>query len=221
MRKLIRGIVEYRRRIRPAYRKRFARLALGQKPDALLVACSDSRVAPNLFASTEPGDLFVVRNVGNLIPRYQGRKGKPDQSEGAALEFAALVLHVKDIIVCGHSSCGAMGALINGPRAKTAAHLKRWLGHARPAVRKLKAGFRMKADIPQHDQLSQLNVLQQIENIRSYPAIARLISAGKLRLHAWWFDIAAAEVLHFESHEEGFIAIDGAEAARLLRGLGR
>ena len=217
MHKLIRGIIEYRKRIRPAYRKRFARLALGQRPDALLIACSDSRVAPNLFASTEPGDLFVVRNVGNLVPPYQRRERRPYwQSEGAALEFAALVLRVKDIIVCGHSSCGAMGALLDGPKARTASHLKGWLGHAQPAMRKLKAGFRMRADIPRTDQLSQVNVLQQIEHIRSYPAIARLISAGKLRLHAWWFDIAAAEVLHFEPREERFVAIDEREAARLL-----
>lgn len=218
MRKLIRGIVEYRKRTRPAYRKRFARLALGQKPDALLIACSDSRVVPNLFASTEPGDLFVVRNVGNLIPPFGGRDGRHYPSEGAALEFAALILRVKDIIVCGHSSCGAMGALLDGLQAKTAVHLKGWLGHARPAVERLRAGIRMKADLPQDDQLSQINVLEQIAHIRSYPAIARLVKAGKLRLHAWWFDIRAAEVLHFKPGENRFVVIDEREAARLARG---
>lgn len=219
MRKLIRGIVEYRRRLRPSYRKAFARLALGQKPDALLVACSDSRVAPNIFASTEPGDLFVVRNVGNIIPRYTGRSGKPFRSEGAALEFAALILGVKDIIVCGHSSCGAMGAILDRPLGKTAVHLKGWLGHAGPAFKKLDAGLRMKSDIPRRDQLSQINVLEQLEHIRSYPAINTLVASGRLGLHAWWFDIAAAEVLHFEPRKGRFVAIDGPEASRMLKAL--
>ena len=162
----------------------------------------------------------MVRNVGNIIPRYVGRGIKPCQSEGAALEFAALVLRVKDIIICGHSSCGAMDAILNGSQAKTASHLKRWLGHTGPAVQKFKASSRMKANISRSDRLSQINVLQQLEHIRSYPAIKRLISVGKLRLHAWWFDIAAAEVLHFEPREERFVVIDAPEAARLLRKLG-
>ncbi|MBI4677168.1 MAG: carbonic anhydrase [Elusimicrobia bacterium] len=220
MRKLIRGVVGYHERVRPLYRRRFARLALGQKPDALLVACSDSRVAPNIFASEEPGDLFVVRNVGNLIPRYAGRGGKPCHAEGAALEFAALALRVKDIIVCGHSSCGAMRALLEGPPVKSAAHLEGWLSHAGPVVRRFEAGSRLDAAIPRVDRLSQFNVLQQIEHIRSYPAIERLVRAGRLRLHAWWFDIAAAEVLHFEPRQGRFVVIDAPEAARLLRRFG-
>ena len=218
MRKLIMGIVDFRERMLPQYAEKFRNLALTQTPDALFITCSDSRVVPNLFASTEPGDLFVVRNVGNLIPPSEGRDGIHCQSEGAALEFATLVLRVKAIIVCGHSSCGAMGDLIKDS-AKMAAHLKNWLSYALPAVKKLKAGFRMKADIPRTDQLSQLNVLQQIEHIRSYPAIAQLVSTRRLRLHAWWFDIAAAEVLHLKPREERFVAIDEREAVRLLSGL--
>jgi len=113
-----------------------------------------------------------------------------------------------------------MGALLDGPQAK-AAHIKGWLSHAGPAVKKLKTGLCMKADIPRSDQLSQINVLQQIEHIRSYPAIKRLVSAGRLRLHAWWFDIAAAEVLHFNLREERFVIIDQPEAMRLLREIGK
>lgn len=215
MRKLIQGIVEYRRRIRPAYREKFARLALGQKPDALLIACSDSRVVPNLFASTEPGDLFVIRNVGNLIPPFRDRNER-GLSEGAALEFAALILGVKDVIVCGHSSCGAMEALLAGRRRRRSACLNGWLASALPALERLDAGARIKAGLSRSNQLSQLNVLQQLEHIRSYPAIGKLVSTGTLRLHAWWFDIAAAEVLHFRPDGKGFVAIDETEAARLL-----
>src|SRR4051812_40289676 len=108
MKKLIHGIVDFRQRALPGYREHFARLALGQKPDALFIACSDSRVAPNVFASSDPGDLFMVRNVGNLIPPC-GECGVSDgdQSEMAAIEFTLSNLTVSDIIVCGHSECGA------------------------------------------------------------------------------------------------------------------
>ncbi len=111
MRKLVQGIVEFRRSRRPDYAETFSRLALRQKPDALYIACSDSRVQANVFASTEPGDLFVVRNPGNLVsPAGADGKSLSDESEAAAIEFALDVLEVRDIIVCGHSGCGAMAA---------------------------------------------------------------------------------------------------------------
>src|SRR5438067_7318172 len=113
MKKLIRGIVEFRKNVRSGYRETFAHLALGQAPDALLIACSDSRVVPNLFASANPGDLFVIRNVGNFVPPAGGDGGSwNDGSEAAGIEFALSKLPVTDIIVCGHSECGAMQALL-------------------------------------------------------------------------------------------------------------
>src|SRR2546425_13171604 len=107
MRKLVQGIVDFRKSRRLDYAETFARLALRQKPDALYIACSDSRVQANVFASTEPGDLFVVRNPGNLVsPAGPDGKSLSDESEAAAIEFALDVLEVRDIIVCGHSGCG-------------------------------------------------------------------------------------------------------------------
>src|SRR5579859_1890618 len=115
MRKLIQGIMDFRKNRRPEYKETFARLALGQSPDALFIACSDSRVAVDVFASTEPGDLFVVRNPGNIVsPAAADGLSVADESEAAAIEFAVSMLKVRDIIVCGHSSCGAMGGLIRG-----------------------------------------------------------------------------------------------------------
>src|SRR5436305_14266568 len=109
MRKLVRGIVDFSNRVRPTARQNLAGLALGQNPDALFIACSDSRVAVNVFASTEPGDLFVVRNPGNIVsPAAADGLSVADDSEAAAIEFAVLQLAGRDIIVCGHSSCGAM-----------------------------------------------------------------------------------------------------------------
>src|SRR5947207_15949364 len=106
MLKLIKGILKFRRERREAVKDVFAELALGQKPDTLFVVCSDSRVAVNVFASTDPGDLFVIRNVGNMVPPC-GEQGHTMESEGAALEFALDSLQVRHIVVCGHSACGA------------------------------------------------------------------------------------------------------------------
>src|SRR5881394_3962269 len=104
MKKLVHGIVDFRKNVRPRYKDTFAQLALGQSPDTLFIACSDSRVVPNLFASTNPGDLFVVRNVGNLIPPCDSKGVSiADESEAAAVEFAVLTLQVRDIVICGHS----------------------------------------------------------------------------------------------------------------------
>ena len=218
MKRLIQGIVEFRKKVRPGYRETFARLALGQSPDALLIACSDSRVAPNLFASTEPGDLFVIRNPGNIIaPCGEGGRSMADESEAAAIEFCTLALNVTDIIVCGHSECGAMRILAEGkPPGYPAPHLQAWLRHAEGALRQVKAGANLKADLPHHNRVSLLNVLQQLENLRTYPVVRDRLAAGRLRLHAWWFDIAQAEVLAYEAQSGQFIIIDDDEAERIL-----
>src|SRR3989338_1385797 len=134
MKKLLKGIVEFRQKVLPGYRERFAQLALGQKPDVLFIACSDSRVVPNLFTSTDPGDLFVVRNVGNLIPPY-GEKCNPSRngSEAAAIELALKDLQVSEVIVCGHSECAAMQAILKGREHVATPYLRSWLRHGEPA----------------------------------------------------------------------------------------
>ena len=221
MKRLIRGIVEFRKKVRPGYRETFARLALGQSPDALLIACSDSRVAPNLFASTEPGDLFVIRNPGNLIaPCGEDGRSTSDESEAAAIEFSLLALDVSDVIVCGHSECGAMRILAEGMRDLPAPHLHAWLRHAEGALREIRDGARMNADLEIHNHLSQLNVLRQLDHLRTYLVVRDRLAAGKLRLHAWWFDIAQAEVSAYEEQAGRFVVIDEAEAERLLERLG-
>jgi len=114
----------------PGYREIFVRLGLGQSPDALFVACSDSRVAVNVFASTDPGDLFVVRNVGSLVPPYEeNAQPTADESETAALEFSLNTLSVSNIIICGHSECGAMQALVAGRENVKTTRLREWLSH--------------------------------------------------------------------------------------------
>jgi len=217
MKKLVKGIVEFRQKVLPGYREKFAQLALGQAPNALFIACSDSRVAPNLFASTDPGDLFVIRNVGNLIPSC-GSDGlsTADESEAAAIEFAVDNLHVTDIIVCGHSECGAMHALVQGRDKITSPHLRQWLRHGEPALDKLANWTQGHGGQTSANVLSQLNVLQQIEHLRSYPVVKEGLAAGRIKLHAWWFELRNADVFAYEESLGEFILIDEKEAERIL-----
>jgi carbonic anhydrase len=220
MKKLIRGIVDFRKNRRPLVKETFAQLALGQRPDTLLIACADSRVVPDLFASSDPGDLFVVRNVGNLIPP-SGEPNTPagDDSEAAAIEFALLNLPITEIIVCGHSECGAIDALIQGRAKVRAPRLRAWLRHGEESLERLPVN-RLDSSVQPHNQLSQVNVLQQIEHLKTYPIVQERLREGTVRLHAWWFDIKEADVYEFDSAEDRFKLIDEFYADLLLERAG-
>jgi len=216
MRKLIEGVLQFRNALTPDKRQTYARLALGQKPDALLITCSDSRVAPNVFASTDPGDLFVVRNVGNLVAPWKEGDTSGANSVAAAAEYAVNVLNVPDIVVCGHAECGAMHAVLGGRDKVNGTFVKDWLAHGEPSLRKLRLGQQINPDLPPHNTLSQLNVLQQMEHLASYPVIQERLKSGKLRVHGWWFDIGQADLYAYEPAQHRFLLIDEEEAARLI-----
>jgi carbonic anhydrase len=217
VKKLINGIVDFRKNVRPAVKDTFALLALGQRPDCLFIACSDSRVVPNLFASTEPGDLFVIRNVGNLIPPYdEGNDGPHFGSEAAAIQFALSNLPVTEIVVCGHSDCGAMGALAHGHSPGDARALSCWLRHGQNSLKKLDSGDKLGSHLERHNQLSQINVLEQLEHLKSYPLVHERLASRKLRLHGWYFDIKGADVYAYEPSAERFQLIDETYAKTLL-----
>ena len=210
MKKLIEGLAEFRRTKRAAYRERFSRLALGQSPDCLFFACSDSRVVPNLFASTQPGDLFVVRNVGNLVPPCDPTGlSMADQAEGAAVEYALEVLGVNDIVVCGHSECGAMLAVLEGGVPPGARNLEEWLDVGRASLPRLSGGSAVGAGLSERNRLSQLNVLQQLDHLRTYPSVDRRLTEGTLRLHGWWFDLTQVEVLAYREDADRFLSVVG------------
>ena len=214
MKNLIEGIVDFRRNLTDDYRKLFAKLALGQKPDALFIACSDSRVVPNLFASTNPGDLFVLRNIGNLIPPSSA--DNDDNSAQAAIEFSIFSLKIADIIVCGHSECGAMLALAEGVDGGCCPHLASWLKYGDESLSRLKSGFTLNPLLSEHNQLSQVNVLQQMEHLSGYPFIRERLEKKQIRVHGWWFDIEKADVYCYEPGVNQFVLIDESEARLIL-----
>ena len=218
MKKLIQGIVDFRCSNQKNYRESFSYLATGQSPDALFITCSDSRVVPDTFASTNPGDLFVLRNVGNIIPPCdQHGVSISDEAEAAAIEFSVLGLNVSDVIVCGHSECGAMQTLMNDRHKVETPNLKSWLRHSDPALEELKLGHTLNSALTDYNQLSQLNVLLQMKNVRTYPGVQKRVAEGTLTVHGWWFDLARADVYAYEEDMNRFILIDEKEAEKLLK----
>ena len=219
MKKLVQGIVKFRREMRPEYREQFAHLALDQNPDTLFVACSDSRVVPNTFASTDPGDLFVVRNVGNIVPQEEASKIPAAAGTAAAIEFAVKRLGVANAIVCGHSDCGAMKALATGSEGNSGP-LAAWLRAAGDSLSELEKRPELAPERTRQDRLSQAHALVQLEHLRSHAAVREAEAAGRLQLHAWWFDLAGADVHAWEPELGRFTLIDEAEAEKILARLG-
>lgn len=215
MRKLIQGIVDFRKNLTEENRSLFAKLALGQKPDTLFIACSDSRVVPNLFASTNPGDLFVLRNIGNLVPPFAS--SNLDHSASAVIEFAVFSLNVSDIVICGHSECGAIQAICKDIDSHYCPHLKSWLKFGEESLKKVKKGITLNPSLSEQNQISQINVLQQMEHLSTYPFIRQRLERKELRIHGWWFDIAKADVYCYEQDVNQFVLIDEDEAHHILQ----
>lgn len=221
MKKLIKGIVDFRRKSITDYRRKFSKLALRQSPDALLVACCDSRVVPNIFASSDPGAVFVLRNIGNLIPPYQ-KNNPSDSSVAATIEFSLASLNVSDIVICGHSECGAMLSLIENNDAPTTQNscLSRWLENAASSYQRFKDGsFISATKTIACNHLSKINVLQQLDNLKTYPLVTERLERNNLRIHGWWFDLATANVYYYNQVYRDFILINDKEAQNILASL--
>jgi carbonic anhydrase len=218
MKKLIKGIADFRKNSLIEYRNKFAKLAIQQSPDALFIACCDSRVVPNVFASSDPGDLFVLRNIGNLVPTYQPNPktiAKIDTSVAASIEFSLLSLNVQDIIICGHSECGAMYSLMEHNTCQVPA-LDIWLKNAVSSYKRFKNTPSKIIDLTPCNLLSRINVLQQLDNLKTYPLVTERLQNNKLRIHGWWFDLATANVYYYKQKTKAFVLIDEEEAKNIL-----
>src|SRR5579863_10070232 len=205
---LIEGYRRFRRQQWPERRATFERLAVGgQSPRTMVIACSDSRVDPTMIFSAEPGELFILRNVANLVPPYQ-----PDlafHATSAALEFAVRVLEVTDLIVMGHAMCGGIGVLLQGAPPGAGDFLLPWMRIAEPAKRRVLA--RGGAD-PQTD-CEQESVRLSLENLLTFPWVAERVAAGKLKLTGSVFDIRSG-VLELLGADDRFAAVDSRLRAR-------
>ncbi|MFF2012058.1 SulP family inorganic anion transporter [Streptomyces sp. NPDC058195] len=198
--RLISGLSSFQRNTAPLVRAELARLAVeGQRPSQLFITCADSRLVTSMITASGPGDLFTVRNIGNLVPLPNAESG--DHSVGAAIEYAVDVLKVESITVCGHSGCGAMQALLGaGPDADNPpTSLWRWLRHGLPSLKRMAsrhhAWARISGRLPADalEQLCLTNVVQQLDHLRAHESVARRLAEGTLRLHGMYFHVGEAQ----------------------------
>ncbi|MFD4552343.1 bifunctional SulP family inorganic anion transporter/carbonic anhydrase [Streptomyces sp. NPDC058466] len=218
---LARGISAFQRNTAPLVRDELARLAReGQRPSQLFLTCADSRLVTSMITSSGPGDLFVVRNVGNLVPLPGKESG--DDSVAAAIEYAVDVLKVRSITVCGHSGCGAMQALLTSEPGGAPTPLKRWLRHGQPSLERMAAKDRPwarlagRAPADAVEQLCLTNVVQQLEHLRAHESVARALREGVLELHGMYFHVGEAQA-YLLADGEGDELFDHVGAAEDMR----
>lgn len=205
--KLIRGNMSFRREYVAGAKDFLDRLASeGQSPSALFVGCSDSRVVPELLTSSSPGDLFVVRNVANIVPPADETRSLGDDSVGAAIEYALAVLGVEHIVVCGHYGCGGIRAVVEHHTPPNSPNLADWLSHAKsPAARAATSGHTGDALI---DRSVEENVEEQIANLATYPLVRAQLDAGKLQLHGWVYNLRSGHLLVWNPFDDRWAAAD-------------
>lgn len=205
MQKLVQGIHQFQANIFSSQRELFERLASnGQHPETLFITCSDSRINPNLITQTDPGELFILRNAGNIIPAYGAANG----GEGATIEYAVCALGIKDIIVCGHSLCGAMNGLLHQDGLSDMPSVKAWLSHAETTRRIMRDKYQHLSGEALITATVEVNVLVQLENLRTHPCVASGLARGEIKLHGWVYKIQTGQVFAFDPNESQFISVE-------------
>lgn len=202
MKKLLRGLQEFKDHYYASHLELFQQLPQGQRPRVLFITCSDSRINPNLITQTELGELFIIRNAGNIIPPF----GAANSGEGATIEYAVHSLGIKHIIVCGHSHCGAMKGLLHlNDLQEEMPLVYNWLKHAEATRRLVRENY----SHYQGDELLEItiaeNVLTQIQNLKTYPVIQSRLYQGKLHIYAWIYHIGTGEVLAYDAETRSYV----------------
>jgi carbonic anhydrase len=202
--KLIQGIHDFQADDFRPLKGLFETLARGQSPETLFITCSDSRIDPNLLTKSQPGDLFILRNAGNIVPPHSSQAG----GEGATIEFAVAGLGVKDIIICGHSHCGAVKGLLDPSMVQSLPAVAQWLTHAEATKRIIEDNY---SDLSGQDRITaaiEENVLVQLENLRTLPCVKSRLVKGNLRLHGWVYKIETGEVFAYDRVDGQFVPLE-------------
>jgi len=195
------GFLRFKKEVFPAKRQLYRELASGQKPHSLFITCADSRVVPNLIMQSEPGDLFLCRTVGNLVPPY----GSPSEGGVASsIEYAVQALAVEHVVICGHSDCGAMKAVLHPERLTSLPATASWLRHASAARAVVFDTYQdLSEDILLH-LLTEENIVAQLEHLKTHPAVASRLARGELQLHGWLYHIHSGEISAYNRHTGAF-----------------
>jgi carbonic anhydrase len=217
MQKLITGLLDFQNEGFNKHKTLFETLAEGQNPLALFITCSDSRVDPSLLTGTDPGDLFVLRTAGNIIPPYNNALG----GEATTIEYAVQVLKIRDIIICGHSQCGAMGGLLTPESIANLHAVKAYLEHAQPCLSIVEDKYSHIAD--KDTRLARTieeNVLLQLEHIETHPSVTDAVGRGDLKLHGWVYQFETGEVSAYNAEKNAFLPLRANRTPHLLIGCG-
>jgi carbonic anhydrase len=203
--KLEAGIHHFQANYFASNRELFEQLAeAGQRPETLFITCSDSRVVPNLITNTQPGELFIVRNIGNIVPSvHRGVIG----GVSAAIQYAIEVLEVGNIIVCGHLNCGAIDAILNPETVSHLPFVSRWLGESAAIPRLIEERYGHLEGTARMTAAVQENVLVQLENLRTFDFIARRLDAGKVKMNGWVFNIGTGSVFDYDPASGQFMQL--------------
>lgn len=204
MQKLVDGIHKFQKDVFGSHERFFQRLVDGQRPLALFITCSDSRIDPNMLTQTKPGELFIMRNAGNIVPPYGAASG----GEAATIEYAVGALGVEDIVICGHSHCGAMNALLHPEQLESLPAVRRWLGHADATSRIISENYtHMRGEQERLTATVKENVLVQLENLRTHPAVHAAIGRKRMTLHGWVYTFESGQVSVYDAEREQFESV--------------
>lgn len=205
MKALIEGIKKFRTEVFPQHSGLFSKLGSAQTPQALFITCSDSRIVPHLITQTKPGDLFICRTVGNLIPPH----GQGDGSVASAIEYAVAALNVSSVIVCGHSDCGAMKALLHPEATERLPQTRSWLRYGEAAREIVRGTGLATSDAEQLCALVEENVVTQLEHLKTHPCVAARLARGNLQLYGLVYSIDCGEITSYDFATERFVPADG------------
>lgn len=203
MEKLVAGIAKFQKELFNEKKTLFTKLARGQNPEVLFITCSDSRIDPNLITQTQPGDLFIARNAGNLVPPHFAQI---TTDMDASVEFALNVLNVRHVVICGHTDCGAMKGAMNPESVQHLPHVRNWLSHTAAACARVKARHKELS----HNELLELteeNVVLQLKHLETHPAVYAKLATNSILLHGWVYDIEHGEIHCYEANTGKFVPV--------------
>ncbi|MGE0406418.1 MAG: carbonic anhydrase [Candidatus Korobacteraceae bacterium] len=209
MRKILDGVLRFQKEVFPSQRDHFKKLASFQSPETLFITCSDSRVVPNLITQTEPGELFLIRNAGNIVPPY----GETQGGVSATIEYAVIALGVKHIIVCGHTDCGAMKGILHPEKLKEMPTVAAWLHHGDAARQVVQTAYPELQGDDRLPAITRENVVAQLRNLTTHPCVAARQARGDLDLHAWVYNIGSGEVLMYDGDSRAFAPLGTMQSA--------
>jgi carbonic anhydrase len=209
MKRILEGVLRFQKEVFPHQKQQFEQLASTQSPEYLFITCSDSRVVPSLITQTEPGELFIIRNAGNIVPPY----GEFQGGVSATIEYAVVALGVKHIVVCGHTDCGAMKGILYPEKVKEMRSVANWLHHGDAARQVVQDAYPELTGDDRLPAITRENVAAQLRNLATHPCVAARLARGTLSLHGWVYNIGSGEVLEYDAASGQFQPVGLKEVA--------